>query len=58
MKKYYFTYKITNLLNGRFYLGMHSTEDLDDGYLGSGVAIQRAVRKYGKENFSKEVKLL
>lgn len=55
MKKYYFTYKITNLLNGRFYLGMHSTEDLDDGYLGSGVAIQRAVRKYGKENFSKEI---
>lgn len=28
---------------------------MDDGYLGSGLAIMRAVDKYGKENFSREI---
>ena len=52
---YYLIYKITNKLNGKIYIGQHMTEDLNDGYMGSGVAIRRAIKKYGEENFSKEV---
>ncbi len=48
-------YKTTNLLNGRFYIGMHSTDNLEDGYLGSGKRIKAEVKKYGKENFKREI---
>ena len=53
-KKYHFIYKTTNLLSGRYYIGMHSTDDLNDGYLGSGTLLRRALNKYGKENFKIE----
>src|ERR1039458_6599499 len=48
-------YRTTNILNNRFYVGMHSTKNLDDGYLGSGKRIKRELRKYGRENFKKEI---
>ena len=51
----YTIYKTTNLLNGMFYIGKHQTEDPNDGYYGSGLHLQRAIKKYGKENFKKEV---
>lgn len=53
-KRYHFLYKTTNLLNGKFYVGMHSTYDMDDGYLGSGLKLRRSIRKYGIENFKIE----
>ena len=54
-KRYHFTYKTVNLINGRYYLGMHSTNKLNDGYIGSGTRLWYEIRKYGKENFKLEV---
>jgi len=53
--KYHFIYKTTNLINGKYYVGMHSTSKLDDGYLGSGTKLRRSIRKYGKDNFKLEI---
>jgi hypothetical protein len=42
--QYYIVYKITNLLNNKYYIGVHSTDDLNDGYLGSGRQIKEAIK--------------
>ena len=46
-------YKTTNLINGKIYIGQ--TSKSKQGYLGSGPIILKAVKKYGKENFSNEI---
>ena len=48
-------YKTTNLVNNKIYVGIHSTNDLNDGYLGSGSKFLEAVKKYGKINFKREI---
>jgi len=55
LKKYYLVYKITNIIDGRIYIGVHQTQDLDDGYMGSGKMIQQAQKKHGIKNFKKEI---
>ena len=50
-----YVYRITNLINQKEYVGVHTTLNLDDGYMGSGIAIMRAVKKHGANNFRKEI---
>jgi len=54
-RKYHYFYKITNNLNGHFYYGVHNTDNLDDGYMGSGTRLHYAYKKYGIGNFTKEI---
>jgi len=54
-RQYHFIYKTTNLLNGKYYYGMHSTDNLNDGYYGSGRRLRRSLNKYGIENHVVEI---
>jgi group I intron endonuclease len=52
----HFVYITTNIINGKQYVGDHSTDNLNDTYLGSGKPyFQKAIRKYGRKNFKKEI---
>lgn len=52
---YYCIYRITNNINGKTYIGQHKYTDINDRYMGSGVLILAAIRKYGRNNFTKEI---
>jgi hypothetical protein len=52
---YHFIYKTVNLVNENFYIGMHSTSNLEDGYIGSGKRLWYSIKKYGRENFKMEI---
>ena len=53
--KYFYFYKITNNINNHFYYGVHCTNNINDNYMGSGKRLNFAKKKYGLENFSKEI---
>lgn len=53
---YGYIYKTTNLINGKIYIGQKkSTIFLGEKYLGSGIELVSAIKKYGKENFKVEL---
>ena len=52
---HYYLYEIRNNLNGKIYVGVHKAKSLDDGYMGSGKIIRRAIMKHGISNFSKVI---
>jgi hypothetical protein len=52
----YYIYKITNLLNSKIYIGYHYSLNIEtDPYMGSGKLIMKAIKKYGKHNFKREI---
>lgn len=55
--KYYYIYKITNLINNKVYVGQRKTNNnpYEDNYFGSGKILLIAIKKYGKTNFKKEI---
>lgn len=53
MKEYYI-YITTNLINGKQYIGQHYGK-LNDKYIGSGSLLKKAIEKYGKNNFKKDI---
>ena len=55
MKLYNYVYKTTNLVNNKIYIGVHGTNKINDGYLGSGKIFLKALKKYKKDNFKKDI---
>ena len=54
-KRYHVIYQTVNLINSKIYIGAHSTDNLNDDYYGSGTNIVRAIEKYGKHLFRKDI---
>lgn len=52
---YFTVYKVINKINNKYYIGKHKTKKPEDFYMGSGKQIKDAIRKYGIENFDKQV---
>ncbi len=52
---YGYIYKTTNLVNGKIYIGQHKGSYLDSSYFGSGFTLQKAILKYGVNNFTCEI---
>ena len=55
-QKHYLIYQITNLINGKIYIGKHETFNIEDNYFGSGKYLLNSINKHGLENF--EFKIL
>ena len=47
--KFHIIYKTTNLLNGKIYVGLHSTDNLNDRYMGSGWVLKYAIKVFVAE---------
>lgn len=49
----YIVYQTKNSVNGKIYVGVHKTDDPNDDYLGSGIILQQAIAKHGRDNFTR-----
>jgi hypothetical protein len=52
---YHIVYCTTCIVTKKWYIGVHSTDNLNDGYLGSGKILKRSVEKYGIDNHIKRI---
>ena len=55
---FHYLYKTTNSTSGKIYVGVHSTRNLDDGYMGSGKLLRRAITKHGIHRFTKTILMM
>lgn len=53
--RYKYIYLTRNLINNKCYIGQHISYKEIDSYIGSGKLLKRAIKKYGKNNFIKEI---
>lgn len=52
---YFIIYKTTNVLTDEFYIGKHCTENLNDGYIGTGMTILKKIKQFGKQHFYRNI---
>ena len=50
-----YVYLITNVINNKKYIGSSRKTQIDENYYGSGKALKNALKKHGKENFTREI---
>jgi Mor family transcriptional regulator len=48
-KKYHYVYQTKNIVTGKTYIGIHSTNNLADGYIGNGIKSQLDIHSKEKE---------
>lgn len=53
--KKWIIYKTTCIINNKIYVGQHKTDNINDGYIGSGKLITSAIKKYGQNSFNREI---
>lgn len=52
---YHYLYKVINKVNGKYYIGVHNTKNINDGYAGSGTLLKKAFQKYGEIAFDRVI---
>ena len=55
LRQFHFVYVTTCMVTCNYYIGLHSTDNLDDGYIGSGTRLWHSIKKYGKESHNCEI---
>jgi hypothetical protein len=54
-KKHHVIYRTTCQVTGKYYVGMHSTDELNDGYIGSGKHLWQSIKKHGLDQHRYEI---
>lgn len=55
LSTHYIVYRIDNLINGKYYIGQHKTDDPFDNYMGSGYYLRNAILKDNLSSFIKTI---